>query len=385
MFIRKIIFGILACSLGIFGLTTCSKSLSRQDVANLTGKVYAEWATRYKNDNGAAWINKEIVKDSLSLKFEYKIFGEAPSDGRSLYISLHGGGKTPEEVNNQQWKNQIGLYTPSEGLYIAPRAPWNDWNMWFKPGIDELFDELIRLAVVMEDVNPDKVYLLGYSAGGDGLYRMAPRMADRWAAASMMAGHPGEAHQVNLRNLPFMIWMGANDAAYDRNQWAKRIGQRLDSLQADDPDGYIHETHIIEDKGHWMELEDAAAIPWMAKYKRNPYPDKIVWRQEEVVLPFFYWLGVSKDEAKPGMIVRINREGNVITILENDYNELILYLNDDMFDLDKPISVLHGDKVIFEGKVNRSIDEITETLEERKDKRYIFPSKLVVESNSKVK
>lgn len=33
--------------------------------------------------------------------------------------------------------------------------------------------------------------------------------------ASMMAGHPGEASQVNLRHVPFMIWMGENDGAYD--------------------------------------------------------------------------------------------------------------------------------------------------------------------------
>jgi poly(3-hydroxybutyrate) depolymerase len=42
-------------------------------------------------------------------------------------------------------------------------------------------------------VNPDKVYLLGYPAGGDGVWQLAPRMADRFAAAAMMAGHPNGA------------------------------------------------------------------------------------------------------------------------------------------------------------------------------------------------
>ena len=41
-------------------------------------------------------------------------------------------------------------------------------------------------AIVFEDVDPNRVYLLGYSAGGDGVYQLAPRMADRFAAASMM-------------------------------------------------------------------------------------------------------------------------------------------------------------------------------------------------------
>ena len=37
------------------------------------------------------------------------------------------------------------------------------------------------MAVIKENVNPNKVYLLGYSAGGDGVYQLAPRMANRWA------------------------------------------------------------------------------------------------------------------------------------------------------------------------------------------------------------
>ena len=28
------------------------------------------------------------------------------------------------------------------------RAPWDDWNMWFKPGLDEFFEALIQTAVV---------------------------------------------------------------------------------------------------------------------------------------------------------------------------------------------------------------------------------------------
>ena len=52
-----------------------------------------------------------------------------------------------------------------------------------------------QLAVINEDVNPNKVYLLGYSAGGDGVYQLAPRMADRWAAAAMMADSP-----INCKN-----------------------------------------------------------------------------------------------------------------------------------------------------------------------------------------
>jgi poly(3-hydroxybutyrate) depolymerase len=39
-------------------------------------------------------------------------------------------------------------------------------------------------------VNPNKIFITGYSAGGDGVYHLASMVADWWAGAAMMAGHP---------------------------------------------------------------------------------------------------------------------------------------------------------------------------------------------------
>src|SRR5690606_7716328 len=109
------------------------------------------------------WKAKQLQYKEFTLKFDYKVFGEKPADGRSLYISLHGGGGTSAAVNDQQWKNQIGLYRPTEGVYFVPRSPANTWNMWHDYQMDQFIAEIIKDAIVMEDVNPDKVYIMGYS------------------------------------------------------------------------------------------------------------------------------------------------------------------------------------------------------------------------------
>ena len=57
--------------------------------------------------------------------------------------------------------------------------------------------------IAFHDVNPNRVYIMGRSAGGDGIYQVAPRMADRFAAAAMSAGHPNEASHLCLRNIAF--------------------------------------------------------------------------------------------------------------------------------------------------------------------------------------
>lgn len=367
---------VLSCACG----SLCAQgSLSFSRCADVAKKIEADWLDKMRAEHKQAVDNECFESGDLKLKIKPFVYGEKPYDGRSLYISLHGGGGTTEEVNNQQWRNQMYLYKPHEGVYVAPRAPWNAWNMWFQEGIDELYEKLIQAAVALWDVNPDKVYIMGYSAGGDGVWRMVPRMADRWAAASMMAGHPGEASQVNLRNTPYMIWMGEHDAAYDRNRLAVKHGAIMDSLQKADPAGYIHETHIIKGKGHWMERIDTLAVPWMAQFRRDPYPEKVVWRQELVVRDAMYWLSAPKDECQHGKRVVVSREGNVIDIEECDYTRLTIYLNDKMCNLDKPVEVRYKGEPLFKGRLRRTRAMMQQTLSARGDLRYMFPTAVEVE------
>ena len=346
--------------------------LSASDCRALTPLLIDIWKEEVYQRLGKDAEQQFIRHGNLKMEFAGDEFGEMPENGYSLFISMHGGGNTTHEVNDEQWQNQISLYAPAEGVYIAPRAPWDDWDMWFKPGMDELFENLIQWMVAEYDVNPNKVYLMGYSAGGDGVWRMAPRMADRWAAASMMAGHPGEAQQVNLMNVPFMIWMGEKDAAYDRNKQAVKKGAVLDSLEAANPLSYIHETHIVPGKGHWMDRADTLAVSWMANFEREPLPAHVVWRQEDVVRPSLYWLEVDKQLAKPGMRVEAVIEDNEVKILHCDYAKLRIRLNDEMLDLSQPVRVTSNGKVLFSGKVKRTLANMAQTLAERGDVHWMF-------------
>lgn len=302
-----------------------------------------------------------------TLRVLEETFGEAPADGHSLWISLHGGGGAPEEVNDQQWKNQAKLYEPAEGIYVAPRAPTNTWNLWHQAHIDPLFDRLIETYVAARGVNPNRVYLLGYSAGGDGVFQVAPRMADRFAAAAMMAGHPNETQPLGLRNLPFAIFMGGDDTAYDRNKVAAEWRDKLDKLHAADPDGYPHRVTIYEGLQHWMEHRDAEALPWMAQQTRVAWPKKVVWWQDDVTHTRFYWLAVAPDAAKARMTIRAAVDGQTITIDSDDVSAVTLRLRDALVDLDQPITVIANGKPVFAGVVPRTIAAIEASLAERND------------------
>jgi len=206
-------------------------ALTGRDSGRAAALLWKDHLNRIRKTRAAEMKAGELTDGKVKMPFFASMTGKPPKTGRSLYISLHGGGGAPKRVNDGQWRNQMRLYKVPEGVYVAPRAPTDAWNMWHKPHIDVLFDRLIENMIAFADVDPNRVYVLGYSAGGDGIYRLGPRMADRWAAASMMAGHPGGASALNLRNTPFSIHVGAKDAAYKRNkvarQWADKLAASL--------------------------------------------------------------------------------------------------------------------------------------------------------------
>lgn len=349
-----------------------------QQAADILWKAYSGTA---RSAREAELKSSVLTVNGVSMPIAYTTYGTPPSGqkGRSLWISMHGGGGAPAKVNDGQWENQKKLYKPEEGIYVAPRAPTNEWNLWHLDHIDSLFARLIQDMVIAEGVDPDRVYILGYSAGGDGVYQLAPRMADRWAAAAMMAGHPNDAKPDSLRNIGFTLHMGGNDGAYDRNKVAGQWKDLLDKLEASDKGGYKHWVEVHAGKGHWMDRQDAAALPWMAKFTRDLRPQKVVWLQDDVVQPRFYWLAV--DVPKAGARVVAEREGQTIRISEGPADTALrVRLDDAMLDLDKEVTVMRGTAQAFKGKPQRTIATIANTLAERGDPKGIFSAEVRIEA-----
>lgn len=310
---------------------------------------------------------KSIAIAGKTLRWNERVDGPRPKDGYALWISLHGGGGTTKDVNDGQFKHHLDLYPPTDGIWVAPRAPTDAWDMWHQSHIDPMLSRLIEDYVITGRVNPDRVYLLGYSAGGDGVYQVAPRMADRFAAAAMMAGHPNEASPLGLRNLPFAIFMGGDDAAYRRNEVAAEWGKKLDALRRDDPTGYPHWTQIYPGLGHWMNRRDAEAVPWLAKFERDPWPKKIVWYQDDVTHDRFYWLAIPAESARAGQTITAEVSGQTISVAAPDATQLELRLSDSLIDLDRPITVLINGVPRFSGLVPRTARAISASLQDRAD------------------
>lgn len=344
-----------------------SLDLSKSEAQAAVKQLTEQRAHSLREERQAEHEAKTVVAAGVTMKFDRRIFADAPFGERSLWISMHGGGGAPAEVNDQQWRNQIGLYEPAEGYYVAPRAPTNAWNLWHQGHIDALFDRLIENHILFDGIDPNRVYLMGYSAGGDGVYQLAPRMADRFAAASMMAGHPNNASPLGLRNLPFAIFMGGNDSAYDRNAVAAQWGERLDELAAEHPGAYPHRVDIFEGLGHWMDRRDGVAVPWMAEHSRGPWPTDLIWNQASRTHDRFAWLAVPLESARAGQLIQAGVADNTISIVADEVPNLTLRLSDELVDLDQNVVVIWNGVTVHDARVPRRLSAIIESLAQRFD------------------
>ena len=138
--------------------------LTQDQAERLTQRLVRQRKNALAKERAPELKAEAFLSGDHTLKYLRRDFGQAPDGQKSLWISMHGGGGAPARVNDQQWRNQIKLYTLEEGIYIAPRAPTDTWNLWHQGHIDDLFDRLIETFIATKGLQPRVLWLLG---GGD--------------------------------------------------------------------------------------------------------------------------------------------------------------------------------------------------------------------------
>lgn len=153
----------------------------------------------------------------------------------------------------------------------------------------------------------------------------------------------------------------------------------LDELQGADPDGYPHQVQVHPGLGHWMELEDAVAMPFVQGFTRDPIPERVVWRQSNVTQSRFYWLAVAPQDEQTGSEVVVARDGQQIAVERTTgLSSLLVRLNDDMLDLDVAVTVSVDGEARFEGTPERTILTLARTTDERGDPQLVFSAEIQV-------
>ncbi|CAF3411788.1 unnamed protein product [Rotaria socialis] len=287
--------------------------------------------------------------------------GNWPVTGRSLWILMNNYEKS---INDEDIKlNDDG------SIWVVPRCS-TDWQQEY---IDLMLDRLIGHLTIVNEVNTNRVFLIGISSsGGDGVFQLAPRMADRLAAASVINSHPNSVSPLNLRNLPFAISMTGQNSS-DKNKSAARVWtQSLEQHSRESfNDGYHYRIKIGK-----LEKQRHDTIVWMNNHSRNPWPTRIVWCHRGYLSEKrFYWLALPiAGQVKNGetIVAEVrNRKNIYLEQIPEEIKALAIRLSDKLVNLDQTVTVSINRETtttkIFHGIVPRTRTAIEQSLEERTD------------------
>jgi predicted peptidase len=125
-----------------------------------------------------------------------------------LILFLHGSG---QRGSNLQAVKKHGLPKEVETkrdfpfIVISPQCP--NGREWSSEYLGELLDDIIS----HYRVDPDRVYLTGMSMGGYGVWDLASRYPEKFAAIAPVCGGGNSARAARLRGVPAWVFHGARD------------------------------------------------------------------------------------------------------------------------------------------------------------------------------
>lgn len=322
-----------------------------------------------------------VTTSNRTSPYLWREVGIKPERGWGLVIAMHGGGGAPKRVNDSQWESMFKTYYkehPEAGgyLYLALRAPNDEWNGFYDDAICPLIDRLILQFVLFGKVNPDQVVILGASHGGYGAFVIGPKTPDRFSAihASASAPTPGETLGENLRNTHFTFMVGEKDVAYGRADRCQEFAKEFEAWRKENG-GYEGGFEWKPGVGHSVPDRDKVA-ELLKVGLRNPWPKRVIWVQSDDVIQHFYYIEASKPRDKSRIDVSV--VDNTIKVQSDTKDDLALWLDQELVDLTKPVTIerVGGKSVTL--TPNPTLETYCSGLETRGDPHLAAPVRVLV-------
>lgn len=213
----------------------------------------------------------------------------SPSDQSASYplvIWLHGKGERGKN-NQSQFQNGVEILLDSmklnptyQGYLLIPQCPvTSTWSFYDKtlprikmtedaPRIQQILMALIHDVLANEKVDRKRIYLCGISMGGFGVWDIAMRYPDLFAAIIPICGGADPTRASLIKHLPVWAFHGEKDPVV-APQFTTEIMQELESLQSEQLGSRYS---LLKEVGHnaWdYALKEPSLLPWMFSKKKK--------------------------------------------------------------------------------------------------------------------
>lgn len=231
--------------------------------------------------------------------FRYQVYVPAEYTADRAWpvvVHLHGGG--PQGTDGLKHTMRISeqiLIDRSRFPVIVVSPQAQPGRRWLDPDMQEMAIAELDQTIREFSVDPDRVYLTGFSMGAIGAYGLAFRWPDKFAALVAIAGRvesdstsgadeaarranrfvaaadPFAALTENIKHLPIWIFQGAADEGVPVDQ-ARRLVRALKA--AGSAVRYTEYRGTNHDDSAQKALSEPAMMKWLLAQRRPPQTSK---------------------------------------------------------------------------------------------------------------
>ncbi len=313
------------------------------------------------------------------------------SNAYALVVCLHGFGFTGEEYLGR-WRPRLG----EDYLVACPTYPS---GAWFTRRAEELVLTTIHDLCTRYHIDPNRIFLTGMSNGGIGAWLIGMHHAPVFAGiAPMASGLDGVLMPflANLRQTPVYIIHGTKDQVMPVDL-SRSIARELNTFGY----SYVYREHEREHPmagGHYFPKEEVPdLVVWFNRQRRDPLPTRLTLVRDGSHFQPFNWVRVDstdliaafsddlvdkRDERiKHRVYARLDASivgDNRIDVKTEHVRRYTLFLNEQLMDFSKPLTVMTNGRPSFEGMVTPSVETLLRQARFRQDPERLFPVHLTI-------
>ncbi len=329
-----------------------------------------------------------------------------PAERYQVRFQLHGG--VSRESNKPRGDGSIGQLGGDEQIYILPTS-WAD-AMWWSPSQLQNLSTILDTVKRTYNIDENRVVVSGVSDGGTGVFYVAMKDTTPFASFLPLNGNMlvlgseelavGDVFPNNLRNKPFFIVNGGRDPLYPTSYvgpYVEHLKQKgVEVVYKPQPNG-VHNT------AWWPEVKESFEA-FVRSHARKPLPEKLTWETGGTPIDNrAHWLVIDKlapkgrnepdlpdvnlmtdvgpmifDNRHPSGRVDLVKTGNTVTAATTGVAEFTLLLSPDVFDFSQAVRVEANGRVVFNGRVDRSVATLLKWAARDNDRTMLFAAELLV-------
>jgi len=349
------------------------------------GRVYGEQPTGTLPDQ-QLFVHGQAYPLSMVIPSSYD-----PSERIGLVVCLHGAG-FDGEAYLERWQSRLG----DRYILACPTYPY---GAWFTRKAEELVMATIRDIRKYYHIDPDRIFLTGMSNGGIGTWLIGMHHAPLFAGIAPMASGLDDVLMpflANLRNTPTYIIHGEKDQVMPV-ELSRSISRELEALGYP----YVYREHQGEHPhagGHYFPKEEVPElVAWFDSRRRDSMPLKLTVVREASHFQPFSWVRleatdpiaafsddlVDKSDEKMARREYAKLDAaitsrNRIEVKTERVRRFSIFVNDQLVDLSKPITVVMNGQIAFEGLLTPSLETLLRQARIRQDPGELFSAQITV-------